>query len=184
MAKKPSKLKQQYQNIRKQLTRQRSKMIQKYGRYYELPFSLKDLGIKKATANDYRQAIKEMKQFKSMMMENEQIYKQQQIEASKQAIEYFLTGLDTGEGGQIIITKTNQLIGRYGEVKVATAIQKMMDEGDVITKLEFYREKNANAYMGRMADKLVSMGVMTESEMRNFQQSIEPMSEYVDVELQ
>ena len=184
MARKPSKLKQQYQNLRKQLSSQRSKLIKKYGTYYyEIPLSLKDLGIKKATAKDYREAIRELKQFKSMMTGEEEFYKQQQKEVSRHAIENFLTGLEEGEGGQIIITKTNQLIDRYGEVKVAAVIQEMIDYGDVITKLEFYREKFALAYMGRMSEKLVSMGVMSEQEMKDFQQEIEPRTEYVEWEL-
>ena len=187
MAKKPSKLKQIYQNLRKQLSSQRSRITKKYGMdSYELPFSLKDLGIRNPKASDYRSAIKEMKAFKEMMTEEEERYKEQQEQIAQYAISDFLYGLDEPQfyGGRIIVRETWHLVDNYGAVKVASVLQNLQDSGYVIDRPELYNADYAIMYVGYMTRELVNMGVMTEEQAKSFQSAIEPKSEYVDMELQ
>lgn len=186
---KQSKAEKEYNRLRKNLLQQRRRNEKKGNHYYfDLPPTPKQelWGTgRRASATDFREASKQLKNLRSMY---EEAIKQSKVEipdASDIIIENFLQDLKFGEGGQIITEQTKRLQNQYGSSAVAKAINEMTNDGILITKAEFYNPEYAFHYVGEMGQYLLGRDSITEDQWKQFEDELyQQYGEIVPEELQ
>ena len=188
-----SKAQQEYERVRARLLRARSRGKKEGSKYFfdlaPTPKQLERQRGDKATAKVYREAAKGLKAFEQVykgVRKRERAAKRvPQMDISLGVINSFLAGLDwpTAAGGHVIIQKTWEFVGRYGETKVALAITEMQDANDLIGSAEFYNAEYGKAYMSRMSLRLRRLNKVDPDEMIKLEDKLMGNSEIVPDEM-
>lgn len=188
---KKSKAQQAYERTRRNLLQARRRAEKRGSSYYiDLPETVrqqKKSAGQKPTAADYRKADRELKLLRKMF--NAAIKRERETvvtlpDPSEQIIDNFLSGLEMGDGGQVIQRETKNMVSRYSPQEVAAAIMEMQESMDLITKAEFYNPEYAVQYVARMGQALVARGAMTQEQFLTLDEELAAYGEYLPTELQ
>ena len=186
-----SKAEQEYKRTRNRLLKARRRAEQAGSRYYfDLPPTPAQMAKgtgKKATAKEYREALKGLKGLESVFKKVRRRERQApEIDMSMDTINSFLQGLDwpTAHGGHVIIQKTMSYVQKYGPEVVARAIADMQDAGDLVESAEFYNADEGTAYMARMGTRIRQLDKMDPAEWADLEDRIFGNQESVPEDLQ
>lgn len=175
MKRKKSKSQTAYERLRKNILQTRSRAEKSGSAYYfDLPETPQQMMKRKggrATAKDYREATKELKQLNeslksALKYEREQAANVELLDPSEQIVQNFLDDIkdSKGAGAMYISGYVANQVSVRGAGAVAEAIFAMADAGYLIGKAERYNMKYAMMYVASFGKYLRDKQMVTTDE--------------------